>query len=267
MAIGPRDAPRRPGHVVRRVLLRRNIAIDAETAQLAAAAVQAALQPGTPSRPPRRRPRVPRRLRSAVLTGTGAPDSENREAAFWSELVPDRGARGRYRLDELPDDLPVLRVVPVDLVSLEVVEVGHHSELEVPRPGRGRARRSRRAASAAAGRFALQLAATFSVHCAMTLRGGMVTIRTNRTRSERVYTQCVTHGPDGARRLQRCAPPGWRGVLMPLAHVPSLARGQVTPLVSQRGQGNARPARYGQKRCRCTRSMRAGNGPRGTTER
>ena len=48
MAIGPRDAPRRPGHVVRRVLLRRNIAI----------AVQAAFQPGTPSRPPRRRPRV-----------------------------------------------------------------------------------------------------------------------------------------------------------------------------------------------------------------
>ena len=54
------------------------------------------------------------------------------EGAFWSELVLDRGALGRYRLDELPDDLPVLRVVPVDLVSLEVVEVGHHGKLEVP---------------------------------------------------------------------------------------------------------------------------------------
>jgi len=32
------------------VLLRRNIVIDAETAQLVAAAVQAALQTGTPSR-------------------------------------------------------------------------------------------------------------------------------------------------------------------------------------------------------------------------
>jgi hypothetical protein len=31
----------------------------------------------------------------------------------------------------------VLRVVPVDLVSLEVVEVGYHGELEVP-PARPR---------------------------------------------------------------------------------------------------------------------------------
>ena len=54
------------------------------------------------------------------------------EGAFWSELVLDRGALGRYRLDELSYDFPVLRVVPVDLVSLEVVEVGHHGELEVP---------------------------------------------------------------------------------------------------------------------------------------
>jgi hypothetical protein len=36
------------------MLLRRNIVIDVETAQLVAAAVQAALQAGTPSRPPRR---------------------------------------------------------------------------------------------------------------------------------------------------------------------------------------------------------------------
>ena len=49
MADRPQDPPQHAGHVVRRALLRRNIAIDAETAQLVAAAVQAALQPGTPS--------------------------------------------------------------------------------------------------------------------------------------------------------------------------------------------------------------------------
>ena len=59
MAADPQDAPRHTGQVVRRVLLRRNIAIDAETAQLVAAAVQAALQTGASSRPPRRGPRVP----------------------------------------------------------------------------------------------------------------------------------------------------------------------------------------------------------------
>ena len=59
MAAGPQDAPRHAGQVVRRVLLRRNIVIDAETAQLVAAAVQAALHAGAPSRPPRRRPRGP----------------------------------------------------------------------------------------------------------------------------------------------------------------------------------------------------------------
>jgi len=58
-AIGPRDALPHVGQVVRRVLLRRNIVIDAETAQLVAAAVQAVLQTGAPSRPPRRGPRVP----------------------------------------------------------------------------------------------------------------------------------------------------------------------------------------------------------------
>ena len=42
-----------------RAMLRRNIVIDAETAQLVAAAVQAALQAGAPSRRPGRRPRVP----------------------------------------------------------------------------------------------------------------------------------------------------------------------------------------------------------------
>ena len=59
MAADPQDAPRHAGQVVRRVLLRRNIAIDAETAQLVADAVQAALQADVPSRPPRRRPRGP----------------------------------------------------------------------------------------------------------------------------------------------------------------------------------------------------------------
>jgi hypothetical protein len=59
MADSPQDPPRHAGQVVRRVLLRRNIAIDPETAQLVADAVQAALRAGTPSRPPRRRRRVP----------------------------------------------------------------------------------------------------------------------------------------------------------------------------------------------------------------
>jgi hypothetical protein len=59
MAADSQDVPRHAGQVVRRVLLRRNIAIDTETAQLVAAAVQAALQASAPSRRPRRRPRVP----------------------------------------------------------------------------------------------------------------------------------------------------------------------------------------------------------------
>jgi hypothetical protein len=59
MADSPQDRSPHAGQVVRRVLLRRNIAIDPETAQLVAAAVQAVLRAGTPSRPPRRGPRVP----------------------------------------------------------------------------------------------------------------------------------------------------------------------------------------------------------------
>ena len=59
MAADPPDAPRHAGQVVRRVLLRRNIVIDTETAQAVAAAVQAALQADPPSRPPRRRSRAP----------------------------------------------------------------------------------------------------------------------------------------------------------------------------------------------------------------
>ena len=59
MADGLQDASRHAGQVVRRVLLRRNIAIDAETAQLVAAAVQTALRAGPSSPTPRRGPRVP----------------------------------------------------------------------------------------------------------------------------------------------------------------------------------------------------------------
>jgi hypothetical protein len=55
MAADSQDVPRHAGQVVRRVLLRRSIAVDAETAQLVAVAVQAS----APSRRPRRRPRVP----------------------------------------------------------------------------------------------------------------------------------------------------------------------------------------------------------------
>ena len=58
VTIGPHYTPPHAGQVVRRVLLRRNIVIDAETAQLVAAAVQAVLQAGAPSRPPRRGPRA-----------------------------------------------------------------------------------------------------------------------------------------------------------------------------------------------------------------
>ena len=49
MAAGSQDVPRHAGQVARRVLLRRNIAVDAETARLVAAAVQAALQAGPSS--------------------------------------------------------------------------------------------------------------------------------------------------------------------------------------------------------------------------
>ena len=59
MVADSQDASRYAGQVVRRVLLRRNIIVDAETAQLVAAAVQAALRADAPSRPPRRGPRVP----------------------------------------------------------------------------------------------------------------------------------------------------------------------------------------------------------------
>jgi len=59
MVDGLQHPSRNAGQVVRRVLLRGNIAVDAETAQLVADAVQAALRAGAPARPPRRRRRIP----------------------------------------------------------------------------------------------------------------------------------------------------------------------------------------------------------------
>ena len=79
MAADPQDAPRHAGQVVRRVLLRRNIAIDAETAQLVADAVQAALQAAAP-RPPRRRPRGP----AGDCCGNGDACT-----GYWNPLRPD----------------------------------------------------------------------------------------------------------------------------------------------------------------------------------
>jgi hypothetical protein len=58
-AIGPHDALPHAGQVVRPCSAPRNIVVDAETAQLVAAAVQAALQAAAPARPPRRGPRGP----------------------------------------------------------------------------------------------------------------------------------------------------------------------------------------------------------------
>ena len=75
MAAGLQDAPRHAGQVVRRVLLRRNIAVDAETAQLVADAAQAVLQAGAPSRPPAGAARSCRRQRAAVLTWHRPPGS------------------------------------------------------------------------------------------------------------------------------------------------------------------------------------------------
>ncbi len=48
MAADPQDPARHAGRIVRRMLLRRNIAIDAETAQLIADAVRAVLQAPRP---------------------------------------------------------------------------------------------------------------------------------------------------------------------------------------------------------------------------
>ena len=80
------------GQVVRHVLLRRNIAVDPETAQLVAAAVQAVLQAGTPSAPPRQGPRSSRPMRATVLS-LPSPDISRttyvRRAGRWPGAVAD----------------------------------------------------------------------------------------------------------------------------------------------------------------------------------
>ena len=59
MADGLQDASRHAAQAVRRVLLRRNIAIDAKTARLVGVAVQAALQAAARSGPPGPRRLIP----------------------------------------------------------------------------------------------------------------------------------------------------------------------------------------------------------------
>ena len=59
MTPGPQDVPAHAGHIVRRVLLRRGIVIDAQTAQLVADAVHTALQAAPPAPPQRRKRHVP----------------------------------------------------------------------------------------------------------------------------------------------------------------------------------------------------------------
>lgn len=59
MAAPRPDVTRHAGLVVRRVLLRRNVAVDPETAQLVADAVQAVLQASPPLAPARRRRPAP----------------------------------------------------------------------------------------------------------------------------------------------------------------------------------------------------------------
>jgi hypothetical protein len=86
-AIGPHDAPRLAGHVVRRVLLRRNIVIDAETARLVAAAVQAALQAGAPARPPRRARVFPLPTASRCSDTGSCPGRETRPLGYYSVLA------------------------------------------------------------------------------------------------------------------------------------------------------------------------------------
>jgi hypothetical protein len=74
MADGLQDAPRHAGRVVRRMLLRRNIVVDPETAELVAAAVQAVLRADSPSRPPGRGPHVPvADCEPLFLSGAGYP--------------------------------------------------------------------------------------------------------------------------------------------------------------------------------------------------
>ena len=86
MAADPQDPPRHAGQVVRRVLLRRNIAVDTETAQLVADAVQAVLQAeyAFPAAAPR--PACSScRLRAAVLS---LPSPDISRTAFRCRSTP-----------------------------------------------------------------------------------------------------------------------------------------------------------------------------------
>ena len=92
----PRSRPRRHrparrvpacGAVVRRVLLRRNIVVDVEPAQLVTAAVQAALQAGAPSRPPRPSRRVPAAIASRCSDNGSCPDRGGKAPVRCSVLV------------------------------------------------------------------------------------------------------------------------------------------------------------------------------------
>jgi hypothetical protein len=90
LAADPQDTPRHAGQVVRRVLLRRNIVIDAETAHLVAVAVQAALQADAP-RLPRRRP-SPSTLERLRRDNTMIAANDSRHIQVWPIAL-----RGRSR--------------------------------------------------------------------------------------------------------------------------------------------------------------------------
>ncbi len=86
MADGLQDASRHAGQVVRRVLLRRNIAVDAETAQLVADAVRPR---SAPVRPPGRRAGV------GVFLQPAAPPCSDRAGAGF--LAPPAGRWSTWR--------------------------------------------------------------------------------------------------------------------------------------------------------------------------
>jgi len=95
MAGGPQAAPPARREIVRRVLLRRNIAIDMETAQLVAA-VHASLQPAVPFRSPHRRHVSPGAVTRQYSTAT--------DLAAWTFLYqPDGISRGKERHDVYAD--------------------------------------------------------------------------------------------------------------------------------------------------------------------
>ena len=88
MADSPQDPPRHAGQVVRRVLLRRNIAVDAETAQLVADAVR---PHSAPVRPPGRRAAV------SVFPPLTAPLCSDLAGAGFPALAAGRWSTWRSR--------------------------------------------------------------------------------------------------------------------------------------------------------------------------